>query len=111
MKICVNHLVNPDTPLAVNAGSDRSWVWTACDFSEGEIEDAVFALRFKDSDAAKEYKEAYEAAQKDMKAVLAGEDAADTGAGDEAAEALASLSTKTEEGEKEEGEKDAEKEE
>jgi Ran-binding protein 1 len=71
-------------------------VWTACDFSEGEIEDAVFAIRFVNSDNAGKFKEAYEGAQVEMKAVIAGDDAGDTSKGDEAADALASLSTKEE---------------
>ena len=94
MKVVVNHLVNPDTKLEPNVGSDRSWVWSACDFSDGEIDDAVFALRFLNSDNANKFKEAYEGAQVEMKAIIAGADADDTAKGDEAAEKLASLSTK-----------------
>ena len=97
LQVVVNHLVNPDAPLTTNVGSDRSWVWSACDFSQGEIEDAVFSVRFANSDVAKEFKEAYESAQEEMKKIIAGADAEDTAAGDEAADALASLSTKTEE--------------
>ena len=36
-QIIVNHLVNAESELAPNAGSDRAWVWSAYDFSEGEV--------------------------------------------------------------------------
>ncbi|GMI48636.1 hypothetical protein TrCOL_g3957 [Triparma columacea] len=103
MKIIVNHVVDPRIKLEPNAGSDRSWVWSAFDFSDGELVETVFALRFGDSDKANSFKTAFGDAQKEMEAELAGEDAGDQGAGDEAAEALEGLKTgeKEEEGEKE----------
>ena len=103
MKIIVNHVVDPRIKLEPNAGSDRSWVWSAFDFADGELVETVFALRFGDSDKANSFKTAFGDAQKEMEAELAGEDAGDQGAGDEAAEALEGLKTgeKEEEGEKE----------
>ena len=35
MKVIANHIVDPRIVLVPNAGSDRSWVWTAFDFAEG----------------------------------------------------------------------------
>merc|ERR1719162_2225210 len=87
MKVVVTHLVNPDTELAPNVGSDRSWVWSACDFSLGEIDDAVFAIRFRNTDEAKTFKEAYDGARGEMKTIVDGGDAGDTSKGDEAADA------------------------
>jgi Ran-binding protein 1 len=97
MKVIVNHVVDPRITLEPNAGSDRSWVWSAFDFSDGELVETVFAMRFSNSECAGEFKEEFVKAQEVMKAQLAGEDSADTEKGDEAAEALAGLSTKTEE--------------
>merc|ERR1712205_140234 len=46
MKIICNHVVDPRIELEPNVGSDRSWVWSAWDFSSGELEDTIFAIRF-----------------------------------------------------------------
>merc|ERR1719223_38010 len=96
MKIIANHAIDPRIKLEPNAGSDRSWVWSAFDFAEGELVETVFALRFADSEIAGSFKESFEAAQEEMSKVLAGEDkpGEDGGAAaDEAAEALSSLKT------------------
>ena len=42
---------------------DRSWIWAAQDFSEGEIVQEKFAIRFKTSDLANDFKEAFLQAQ------------------------------------------------
>lgn len=100
MKVIANHAMDPRLVLEPNVGSDRSWVWSAFDFAEGELKETVFAVRFKDSDIANEFKVKFEETQKDMEKVLAGEDKPDEdGTAAEAAEALAGLSTKADEGE------------
>ncbi|CAJ1966305.1 unnamed protein product [Cylindrotheca closterium] len=99
MKVIANHALDPRIKLEPNVGSDRSWVWSAFDFAEGELKETVFALRFADSDIAQEFKKNFEECQAEMEKLLAGEDkpGADGGAGaDEAAEALKELSTKEE---------------
>lgn len=58
MQVICNHVADPRIVLKPNAGSDRSWVWNAFDFTEGELEEITFALRFGNSDFAKEFKEA-----------------------------------------------------
>mmetsp|Transcript_15538 Transcript_15538/g.25526 ORF Transcript_15538/g.25526 Transcript_15538/m.25526 type:complete len:171 (-) Transcript_15538:243-755(-) len=98
MKVIANHALDPRIRLEPNAGSDRSWVWSAYDFAEGELEEKVFALRFANSDVATEFKETYEKYQKEMESLLAGEDKPDeSGEADEAAEALSGLKTGDEE--------------
>jgi len=93
MKVIVNHVIDPRIRLEPNAGSDRSWVWSAFDFSDGDLIETVFAMRFSDSEVAGKFKEKFAECQKLMEAVLAGEDAEDQTAGDQAAEALGSLTT------------------
>jgi len=94
MKVIANHVVDPRIELQKNAGSDRSWVWTAFDFSEGELVETVFALRFTDSDVAGKFKTTFLECQSKMKALLAGEDAEEGGEeADEAAAALSELKT------------------
>lgn len=90
MKVIANHVIDPRIELQKNAGSDRSWVWTAFDFSDGELVESVFALRFTDSDVAGEFKTSFLDCQSKMKALLAGED--DKEGGEEADEAAAALS-------------------
>ena len=97
MKVIANHAIDPRIKLEPNAGSDRSWVWSAFDFAEGELLETVFALRFADTEIANAFKEEFEKGQKEMESLLAGEDKPgedDGAAADEAAEALASLKTK-----------------
>jgi Ran-binding protein 1 len=103
MKVIANHAIDPRIKLETNAGSDRSWVWSAFDFAEGELVETVFALRFADSDIANEFKTAFESAQKEMESLLAGEDKGDSEGVDEAADALAGLATGGEDAAKEEG--------
>lgn len=96
MKVITNHAIDPRIKLEPNAGSDRSWVWSAFDFAEGELVETVFALRFADSDIANDFKGKFTDSQKEMEKLLAGEDnpGEDGGAAaDEAAEALSGLKT------------------
>lgn len=96
MKVIVNHALDPRITLEPNSGSDRSWVWSAFDFAEGELVETVFAIRFADSDIANNFKKIFQENQKEMQKVLDGEDAAPSAEADEAAEAIAGLSTKDE---------------
>ncbi|CAJ1957713.1 unnamed protein product, partial [Cylindrotheca closterium] len=73
MKVIVNHALDPRIKLEPNVGSDRSWVWSAFDFAEGELKETVFALRFADSDIAQEFKKNFEECQAEMEKLLAGE--------------------------------------
>ncbi|AQK85444.1 Ran-binding protein 1 homolog a [Zea mays] len=46
LKICANHLVAPTTRMQEHAGSDKSCVWHASDFADGELKEEMFAIRF-----------------------------------------------------------------
>ena len=56
LKICANHLVADDEKgtfkLKDHPSSDRSWTYTAQDFSEGETQLTTFAIRFANADSA-----------------------------------------------------------
>jgi Ran-binding protein 1 len=67
LKICANHYVVPEIQLKENVGSDRSWVYTAVDFSEEEVKPELFAIRFQTSDIAQEFKKKFEEAQEVVK--------------------------------------------
>ena len=94
MKVIANHALDPRIQLEPNVGSDRSWVWSAFDFAEGELVETVFAIRFADSDIAHEFKDTFTKCQAEMEALLAGEDKPDVdGTAEDAAEALSALKT------------------
>lgn len=38
--------VVPSISLQEHQGSDKTWVWHASDFSEGELKDELFCIRF-----------------------------------------------------------------
>ncbi|KAG0590937.1 hypothetical protein M758_1G132100 [Ceratodon purpureus] len=63
LKICANHMVTAATQLQEHAGSDKSWVWHAKDYSDGELKEELFAMRFGSVESAQKFKDVYEAAQ------------------------------------------------
>ena len=68
LKLCANHQITTDMSLQPNAGSDRSWVWsTHADFSEGECKAERLAVRFKNEDIARKFKEKFEECQEMLK--------------------------------------------
>lgn len=73
LKICLNHYVNPTVELKENVGSDRSWVWHGVDYADGERDEALLAIRFRDSTNANSFKEAYDRARDYMKKLYDGE--------------------------------------
>lgn len=103
MKLLINHLLLPDLVLVPHTTSDRAFVWRANDFADGELKETDFCIRFADSDIAQKFKAEFEKYQEDMRKLEAGADSA-TGKeqADEAAEALAGLSTKEGDDKKEE---------
>ncbi|KAI5058178.1 hypothetical protein GOP47_0026348 [Adiantum capillus-veneris] len=66
LKICANHTVVPSISLQEHQGSDKTWVWHASDFAEGELKDELFCIRFGSVENAQAFKKAFEAAQKEM---------------------------------------------
>jgi len=63
LKLCINHKVHPEIDLVANAGSDRSWTWRTLDYSTEEPEKQTFAIRFKDSEVANQFKAEYDKAR------------------------------------------------
>ncbi|GBG62880.1 hypothetical protein CBR_g34252 [Chara braunii] len=66
LKICANHGVSPSITLQEHAGSDKSWVWHAIDFADGEQKDELFAMRFGSVESAEKFKNAFEEARSTM---------------------------------------------
>ncbi|KAJ9565148.1 hypothetical protein OSB04_001114 [Centaurea solstitialis] len=57
LKICANHLVIATTSIQEHAGNDKSCVWHAADFSDGELKDELFCIRFGSIENCKKFKE------------------------------------------------------
>mmetsp|Transcript_28209 Transcript_28209/g.90918 ORF Transcript_28209/g.90918 Transcript_28209/m.90918 type:complete len:124 (+) Transcript_28209:628-999(+) len=93
MKVIVNHVCDPRITLQPNVGNDKSWVWSAFDFSEGELVEEVFAIRFANAENAGKFKDSFVDAQQQMKQLIDGDDGPPDQAADDAADALANLNT------------------
>ncbi len=101
MKVIANHMVDPRIVMQPNVGSDRSWVWTAYDYAEGDLREEVFALKFGKPQDAEEFKAAFGDAKKEMRAFVAVEEEpekeGDAAAAGDAADALGGLKLKDKE--------------
>ncbi|XP_063809876.1 E3 SUMO-protein ligase RanBP2-like [Pseudophryne corroboree] len=64
LKICANHLINTEMKLKPLAGSDKSYVWHACDYADEMPKPEQFAIRFKTTEEALLFKTKFEEAQK-----------------------------------------------
>lgn len=106
MKVIANHVLDPRIVIMPNAGaSDKSWVWNAFDFADGELVEKTFAIRFSDAETATEFKESFTKYQAEMKLTLDGADSATAKEEetDDVTKAISDLSVKKEgEGDKEE---------
>eukprot|EP00243_Klebsormidium_subtile_P004763 TRINITY_DN18911_c0_g1_i1.p1 TRINITY_DN18911_c0_g1~~TRINITY_DN18911_c0_g1_i1.p1 ORF type:complete len:251 (+),score=91.56 TRINITY_DN18911_c0_g1_i1:78-830(+) len=97
LKICANFVVLPGMALQEHAGSEKSWVWHAADFADGELKDELFAIRFGTVENAQNFKNAFEDATERMGKLLGvGPSEEEKEAADEAAEALGGLKVKDE---------------
>uniref|UniRef100_A0A493TNE0 RanBD1 domain-containing protein n=1 Tax=Anas platyrhynchos platyrhynchos TaxID=8840 RepID=A0A493TNE0_ANAPP len=63
LKLCANHRITPDMNMQQMKGTDRVWVWTACDFADGERKVELLAVRFKQQDVADSFKQIFDEAK------------------------------------------------
>lgn len=61
LKICLNHALTPE--IQYSPKDDKTWLFAANDFSEGELSLQQFCLRFKSKEIALEFKEAVDNAR------------------------------------------------
>ncbi|KAL5702605.1 Ran-binding protein 1 b [Ranunculus cassubicifolius] len=57
LKICANHLVLPTTTIQEHAGNEKSCVWHATDYSDGELKEEMFCIRFASIENCKSFRE------------------------------------------------------
>uniref|UniRef100_A0A2K6MWT0 RAN binding protein 2 n=1 Tax=Rhinopithecus bieti TaxID=61621 RepID=A0A2K6MWT0_RHIBE len=65
LKLCANHRITPDMTLQNMKGTERVWVWTACDFADGERKVEHLAVRFKLQDVADSFKKIFDEAKQE----------------------------------------------
>ncbi|XP_043365543.1 E3 SUMO-protein ligase RanBP2-like isoform X2 [Dermochelys coriacea] len=63
LKLCANHRITPDMNMQQMKGTERAWVWTACDFADGERKVELLAVRFKLQDIAESFKQIFDEAK------------------------------------------------
>ncbi|XP_048350365.1 E3 SUMO-protein ligase RanBP2-like isoform X2 [Sphaerodactylus townsendi] len=63
LKLCANHRITPDMNIQQMKGTERAWVWTACDFADGERKVELLAVRFKLQDVAESFRQIFEEAR------------------------------------------------
>ncbi|ONK77061.1 uncharacterized protein A4U43_C02F2690 [Asparagus officinalis] len=60
LKICANHYVFPTIKMQEHVGNDKSCVWHAPDFSDGELKEEMFCIRFGSVENNKKFMETVE---------------------------------------------------
>ncbi|KAL2541406.1 Ran-binding protein 1b [Abeliophyllum distichum] len=60
LKICANHLVLSTMTVQEHAGNDKSCVWHAPDFADGELKDEMFCIRFPSVENCKSFMEVFQ---------------------------------------------------
>lgn len=60
LTICCNHFFHPQMKLQPNVGSDKSWIWGARDFADGEMKDEILCIKFTTPAFAQQFKTVFE---------------------------------------------------
>ncbi|KAJ4836798.1 Ran-binding protein 1 c [Turnera subulata] len=95
LKICANHLVLPTMSVQEHAGNEKSCVWHATDFADGELKDELFCIRFPSIENCKNFMETFQEVAESQNKKEENKDAT------AAADALEKLSVEEKKGEKE----------
>ncbi|KAM7501783.1 hypothetical protein LguiB_000687 [Lonicera macranthoides] len=78
LKICANHLVLPTMSVQEHAGNEKSCVWHATDFSDGELKDELFCIRFGSVENCKNFMETFQEVAESQQKKEENKDASDT---------------------------------
>ncbi|TKY51459.1 Ran-binding protein 1-like b [Spatholobus suberectus] len=60
LKICANHLILSTMTVQEHAGNEKSCVWHARDFADGELKDELFCIRFPSIENCKSFMETFQ---------------------------------------------------
>ncbi|XP_076957244.1 ran-binding protein 1 homolog a-like [Bidens hawaiensis] len=77
LKICANHLVIPTMSVQEHAGNEKSCVWHASDFADGELKDELFCIRFASVENCKKFMETFTEVAESQKGKEENKDATD----------------------------------
>ncbi|KAJ8898950.1 hypothetical protein K2173_008450 [Erythroxylum novogranatense] len=80
LKICANHLVVPSINVQEHHANDKSCVWHATDFADGELKDELFCIRFASIENCKTFRETIQGVAEDQGKKEKGKDATDAAA-------------------------------
>ncbi|KAK4388723.1 Ran-binding protein 1c [Sesamum angolense] len=100
LKICANHLVLPTMTVQEHQGNDKSCVWHAADFADGELKEETFCIRFASVENCKAFKDKIEEITESL--------AKDSGESEEAKTAASLIEKLSVEGKDKEEKKEAE---
>ncbi|KAL1205211.1 Ran-binding protein 1 [Cardamine amara subsp. amara] len=78
LKICANHLVASGMTVQEHAGNDKSCVWHARDFSDGELKDELFCIRFASVENCKAFMQKFKEVAESEEEKEETKDASDT---------------------------------
>ncbi|PIM97665.1 Ran-binding protein RANBP1 [Handroanthus impetiginosus] len=59
-KICANHFVLETMTVQEHEGNDKSCVWHAADYADGEFKDEIFCLRFSSVENCRTFMEMFQ---------------------------------------------------
>ncbi|CAH2069514.1 unnamed protein product, partial [Thlaspi arvense] len=59
LKICANHLISSGMTVQEHSGNEKSCLWHATDFSDGELKDELFCVRFASIENCKTFMEKF----------------------------------------------------
>lgn len=65
-KLCANHQITPEIELKPVKDKQDQFIYVANDFAEEKLQLETFLVRFKEARVAQQFKEAFEAAKKDL---------------------------------------------
>ncbi|KAL8137532.1 hypothetical protein V2J09_003533 [Rumex salicifolius] len=85
LKICANHLILSSMTVQEHAGNEKSCLWHAADFSDGELKDELFCIRFASVENCKSFMEKFQEVAESQKPQI------ETAETSEAAELLGNL--------------------
>jgi len=78
LKICANHFVKSGMTVQEHVGNEKSCVWNASDYADGELKDELFCIRFATIENCKIFMEKFNEAGESVKEKEESKKASDT---------------------------------
>ncbi|KAK4764503.1 hypothetical protein SAY87_013941 [Trapa incisa] len=78
LKICANHLLLPTMTVQEHPGNEKSCLWHAKDFADGELKDELLCIRFQSLENCKSFMETFQEIAESQKTKEENKDAAAT---------------------------------